>query len=551
MCGRVRDARQVRRHHTLPAYAPSPRSMMNRCGCGKIPPPLPPSSTNSTWRPNSAILVATATLLVVCFAARDVIPYASGTGYDGGRYATWAKVLSLGRLVHAAQDRLNGKVPTTHGDEVLDSFYAHRILPSIAVYYALGAIHAERSTDNVILGFTWLNIALLLVTALCLLKSADELRVSTNGKCIAMVGLIVSYGNLKMPLYYPTLTDTASLAAGAASMLFYLRRRTWPLAFTTLAGAFIWPTLIWFNLPMLMFPRASSGDTESASRGIDGLVAAAIAIAMVLWIEYLFASGFELRWTPVQPIVSLRHASIAVAGGYTFFALWQLLDMRAIWMHLRPTRLLPGVLAGVLVTVVSEILARLIAPLAPDFGLREFFGSFFTAALQPFTFFLAHVLYFGPILIFLIFAWRGMCSRIREFGPGAVAYFAAAVILSLRSESRQLINVLPFVLLLLAPFLEGVLASWPRWATFLGLTVICSKVWLPMDRTVVLPYLGALDWRDLYVSSRGPWIDHGAYLLQLALTVPVGVLFWYWWFRPVVRIPTAVRLMRTAYAVRR
>ena len=110
-----------------------------------------------------------------------------------------------------------------------------------------------------------------------------------------------------------------------------------------------------------------------------------------------------------------------------------------------------------------------------------------------------------------------------------MAYFGASAVLSLRSESRHLINVLPFVLLLLVPSLEEVIASWPRWMTFVAVTVICSKVWLPMDRTLVLPYLGPIDWRELYVSSRGPWIDHGPYLLQLALIVPVGVLFFYWW----------------------
>ena len=479
---------------------------------------------------NAAIVICTAALLLVCFATRDVIPYASGTGYDGGRYASWAKTMSIGTLVTAAQDHLHGKIPTTHGDEVLDSFYAHRVLPSIAVHYLLIAVRAERSTENVILGFAWLNIVLLLVTVLCWLKSADELQLGANSKWLGAVGLIVSYGNLKMPLYYATLTDTAALAAGAASMLFYLQGRNWALWLTTLAGTFIWPTMIWFNLLLLVFPRASPADNKAdTNRRIDAIVAASVAIVAVVWIEYLFSSAYELRWTPVRPNLNLRHVSTAFAGGYTFFALWRMLDMRALWMQVRRSRIVQGLLAAVLVSVVSEIVVWLIAPLKPDFGFGEFFGSFLTAGLQPFTFFLAHVLYFGPILLFLPFAWRTMCTRIRAFGPGAVAYFGAAAILSLRSESRQLINVLPFVVLLLVPSLEQVIASWSRWVTFVAVTVICSKVWLPMDRTFELPVFGAIDWRTLYVSSRGPWIDHGPYLLQLVLMIPVGVLFLYWW----------------------
>ena len=64
---------------------------------------------------------------------------------------------------------------------------------------------------------------------------------------------------------------------------------------------------------------------------------------------------------------------------------------------------------------------------------------------------------------------------------------------------------------------------------FASLTFVCSKVWLRMDRALSVPYVGDIEWRSLYVSSRGPWIDHTAYLVQLLAMVPVVLLFCYWW----------------------
>ena len=480
---------------------------------------------------NLLIAVCTLLLLCTCLVVRDTIPAASGTGYDGGRYAAWAKTLGIDALIDSASTRWQ---PQPAGAErPLDTYYARRILPSLTVHYLLVGTGVESSTANVILAFTVLNIALLLVTVLCWLKAADELDVGRYGKWIGVVGLVVSYGNLKMPLYYPTLTDTSALAAGAASLLFYLQRRRMALWLVTFAGAFVWPTLTYFGFLLLAFPRDDSPLDRAAPRGRPAAVALGIAVVVVLAIELLFRTGYELRNTPVHPIADLRQVSAILVGVYLFFGTNALLDSRPLWETLRRPRALvasPGFIMAALLLVISEAVVRLIAPLPAEITLREALSNYaISAVFQPFTFYLAHVMYFGPIIIFLLFAWPEVAARVRTLGPGAIAYFLAAMLMSIGSESRQLINTLPFVILVLAPSVEHVVGSWRRAAAFAGVTFICSKVWLPMDRTLSLPYLGAVDWRALYVSSRGPWIEHGVYLGQLLALTPVAVMFFYWW----------------------
>jgi hypothetical protein len=256
--------------------------------------------------------------------------------------------------------------------------------------------------------------------------------------------------------------------------------------------------------------------------------AAAAALAM----EMLLYSGYQIESTPVHPMQRFRHLSVVLACAYLFFGLRPLLDSRALWQSLQPRAFFARrrFLAACLMLLCNETVVGVIGPRPATQTMREYFSNtFVSAAVQPLTFYLAHVLYFGPILIFVLFVWTRVAARVREFGPGAIAYFGAAVFLSVNSESRLLINVLPFVVLLLVPFLEQVIASWPRWAIFASLTFVCSKAWLRMDRTLSVPYVGGIEWRSLYVSSRGPWIDHTAYLVQLLLMVPVVLLFCYWW----------------------
>lgn len=476
--------------------------------------------------PNLVITLATLLLLCICFLHRDAIPAGNGAGYDGEGYVAWVKTLSIDSLVASAS--------MVGPEEPLDKYRGRRILPSFALHYVLRAIHVSATTANVILAFAVLNIALLLVAVVWWLNAADELWIGLNGKWLGVVGLIVSYANLKMPLYYPALTDTAAFATGAACMLFYLKRRTVALWVAAFVGGFIWPTITYFGFLLLAFPREDERPARRGPRRLDLALALGIAVAAALAMELLLYSGYEIEATPVHPMLRVRHLSVVLACAYLFFGLRPLLDSGALWQSLQPRAFFArrAFLAASLMLLCNEVVVGVIAPRPSTLTMREYLSNtLLSAVVQPLTFYLAHVLYFGPILLFLPFVWPRVAARVRELGPGAIACVGAAVFLSLNSESRLLINVLPLVVLLLVPSLEQVIASWPRWATFASLTFVCSKVWLPMDRTLSVPYVGDIEWWSLYVSSRGPWIDHSTYLIQLLILAPVVLLFCYWWLK--------------------
>lgn len=480
---------------------------------------------------NTGITAATLLLLLLCLSFRDVIPYRKGIGYDGIIYGRWTRVLSLDVVLDGTVTTPRGRIAKVAG---LDTYYARRILPSLCMSYTLTALGVAKTIPNIVNAFTAANILLLGLAVFCWCKAADELAIGVGGKWLGFLALIVSYANLKMPLYYPVLTDTYALALGSACLLFYLKRRPVALFILSFAGAFVWPTIIYFSFLLLSFPRTRADGVEPGPRGLHTLCAAAVALAALVYTEFLLVSGYEMKWTPVKPTMGFGHLGAAIAALYLFFGLRPLLNSASLWRSFHPLGLLrrPWLWGAGLLLVTTEAMVRSIAVMPTELGPLSFVNdTFYTSVTQPGIFYLAHVLYFGPLLLFLPFLWPRVSSLVKRQGTGLISCFALALLMSVGSESRKLINFLPFVVLFLVQALEDLVTTPRRFATLAALALVFSKIWLPMDQALSIPFVGAVEWRSLYVSSRGPWIDHPTYVIQLVLVLLVIPLVYSWSLR--------------------
>jgi hypothetical protein len=202
-----------------------------------------------------------------------------------------------------------------------------------------------------------------------------------------------------------------------------------------------------------------------------------------------------------------------------------------VWAELRPGLPLgrPRLwLAALLVAGLEAIVAAIAVAEGDYSGTRFVTDTFFSSVTQPGVFYISHVLFFGPLLIFVPFLWEPMCRAIERRGTGLVLCFALAVLIGAGSESRKLMNFYPFVVLILAERVDRSLRGWRPIGIIAALCVLVSKVWLPMGQDLDLPYLGTVAWRSLYVSSRGPWIDHGPYFFQGAVVAVLTLLVYRW-----------------------
>jgi len=485
----------------------------------------------------NAGIAATVLVALSCYwPLSDSIPAHGGLGYDGIRYARWVRDLPV---VLFPDGPLGPFVKSE-----LDSYAARRFGPSAVLHCAMRLLDVPRTDANVIAAFAVANLALLTLAIFCWCRAADASGLTIRGKWIGVLALQVSYANWKMPLFYPVLTDTFALALGALSLMFYLERRTFGLVLIMVGGGFVWPTLPYFCLLLLAFPpapqRPDQPDPSAGPRGWRDLptwTAGTAALLGLVLITILVRDEYDIANTPVRPLSKLVALSASVTALYLFFGLRTLLDSPGLWRDLRPQMVLRRRLVWAAMLSIGAIEAGVasIAVAHADYSGKRFVtDTFFSSITQPGIFYLAHVLFFGPMLILVPFLWGPMCRSIQRRGAGMTLCFTLALVIGAGSESRKLMNFYPFVVLFLAERVDrSVRESW-QVGMLAILSLLLSKVWLPMGQDLPVPFLGTVPWRSLYASSRGPWIDHASYLLQGAL-VSIVTLLVYRSFRPALR----------------
>ena len=149
--------------------------------------------------------------------------------------------------------------------------------------------------------------------------------------------------------------------------------------------------------------------------------------------------------------------------------------------------------------------------------------------VRPIIFLLSHIIYFGPIILLIVFNWSSFCDVLVKYGIGLFIFVLLSLFLSLNSESRAVIASFPFFVIILINSLEN--RKFPYWFywVFIVISIIFSKVWLPLGNVNFdggyfrLPY----QW---YFMNYGPWISNQMYILQGVITI-ISALFIYLLFK--------------------
>lgn len=472
---------------------------------------------------NLRITVTALSLLLLSAAVTERIPVGGGTGWDGTTYARWTHALSLERLFSDRAERPDIVDVTTYN--------VRRVLVPVALHHAMRALGVKSTVENVITAYCIANVVLLTLAVLLWCSSADELSLGDRGKLIGLIALIVNAVNWKMPIFYPTLTDSAALAFGTAMLLCYLKRQQVALAAVTLAGGFVWPSVPYFGLLMIGFPAKRLESLETAPASLDRIVAGAAAAAATVCSVYLVTSGYNITPSRRDPILWLLPLSAGLVGAYVYLALAPLLASRDFWRDVSPWHAVrrASVWLSLLVFAAGALVVSAIDTSPAQMNAASAVAAnFLTAVQQPGIFLVAHTVHYGPLVLLLLFLWRPISASIARTGTGLVLCFVLAVLLSAGSESRKLMNFYPAAVLFLAQAAAPIFHSRGRMLGLAVLSVFFSKIWLPMDGPLDLPGVGEIGWRTLYRSTQGPWIDDAWWAGQGILVLATAALFYAW-----------------------
>ncbi len=449
----------------------------------------------------------------------------NGHNWDGVSYVAWAK-----DFFHEAFEK------------GLSDYSVQRIFLSFIIHYGLRTLGIPLQETNIIFAYGVWNLGLLVLSAYVWGLISDCLNLTNRGKWLGFCGLFINYPILKMNFYYPVLTDTTAFTLGMLSFYFYLTRRSKALLATSLIGAFTWPTIFFFGLLLFLFSnwkgQKENVSSKASKRGWPmALLMTLLVFGFVL--KVIVKTHYFTQLTKVHvyqpPNLSVLNLSIVLLLSYIFFVYHYLFNAtpigwREIWSQMSVKRLLATIACFAVVQWLIHTLAveeHLVTP------IRHLYRNHTVAISNPLIWGVAHVVYYGPILILTAFLWKPICRAIQPYGIGLVLMVTGALFFSIDSESRHWINFLPIFIAFTCKVTDTL--SWKTsyyWLIGIG-AFLYSKVWFDINplgpgsdhgNVLLFPY-------QKYYLSHGPFMSDMSYIAQGSIVLWTALLFYFVLFK--------------------
>jgi hypothetical protein len=341
--------------------------------------------------------------------------------------------------------------------------------------------------------------------------------------------LFANYAILKFNGYYPVSTDISAYGIATWMLWAYLRNRAGTLAALTLAGAFVWPTHLYCGVLLLLFPRETQVAPTSRKpwETIGGIAMGAAAASAAAFVHYHFGI---MDWG-AKTMRSTVNLSICLLGLYLALATPSLIHavMRGQIGWFCGWRRFDRLTIAIGLVVLSHAIQRWVSvPGTFEISPTLVFKCLLAIGIQkPLVFLLAHVLFFGPIILVAAFFWRQTYRNVEHVGRGLALVLGLGIVFSVGSESRQLMGYYPFLVPFIVLAMEQERLSRRFYLFFFGASLLASKAWC----TVTVPGIATDEKYDqfpwqVWFSSIGYWINTEMYLIQGGLVL-LATLFIY------------------------
>jgi hypothetical protein len=472
---------------------------------------------SSLTAPHRLTALVFATYAVPTALFGESIPANRGLGYDGTIYASIAT--RFGHLV-----RTGG----------LDSYDVWRALPSGAVWLIFRVFGVASTPQHLMLGFRWVNVIELIASIYVVHLIAQRLSFSVRAEWFVLLGMFGSFFALKWTLFDPVLVDCSGFFLAVVLLWAFLDERPIVLGAVTLLGAFTWPLVFVEGLVLLACPRSHRwGEPRPTDRVLAAslsVVAAAAAFVTLRTLDHDRGLSRALRAGLAPEWRSWAFVSALIAAAWVGLGLYPvargLLRARAVRFEVR--RIVIAAVVAV-VTLIAHLvltaspdqgLATLRAPTPAGFVVRQ---NLWTALGKPGIFVVSHVVFFGPVMLLTILVWPRVVDSMRPRGLALLVMAGMAVVLSLDAESRQLVDLMPLVVVFTAVAVQHRLRS-SLVFVFGAATVAASKVWLPINHGRY-PYPGTFfDFPAQYLfMNAGPYISSRSYAIQGSMVLAAGI----------------------------
>lgn len=420
----------------------------------------------------------------------------------------------------------------------LNEYRLQRVLPPALVHYSMKLFHMAVTVDNIRLVWSLYNVLLYGVIGWLWCGIGRELKISVPGQWLGFATIFISCHLLKYIPYISVSTDVFAYAVTMGLVYAYLRNNWIGICALMILGSFTWPTIVYTSMALLMFPRTKEDLSieKPAPWFLNYLPALLVVVPIAMYMgtvitvlkgERIYSMGvFSMGAN--RPRMDWILVSTGLMLGYLFFALGFLFNNAkffqwSFWrkqFHIFRIVLTIIMVAGIKLTIYYTASTQDARPV-----MYLITNLLIVSTMQPAIFLLNHVLFFGPVVIFVPFLWKQISRIVQRHGLGLVICVVLVVLFSLDSESRKQMNTWPLLLPFVIKAVDGL--RWTRWhyAALGVLIVAASRVWYTID---------GQNWGNpmefpaqSYYMIMGPWMSYSMYALQGAcvLAATAGIYF--------------------------
>ena len=449
-------------------------------------------------------------MLIFCIYAvlfAEKIPVHNGLGWDGLLYA---------RVIKSFDHHFSGTE--------FQQYTVGRMLPLLIIYYSMKIFNIALTDQNIVWQFQILNSVLIILSVYLWVRIATRLNLTPTGMWLGFVALFVNFAILKNAFYYPVNLDPFTFFLGLSLLLSFLGRNSVAMFVLSVVGAFVSPTMVFFGLTLFIF-KLHELDRAPLRFKLNYIVAGLICMAVLGGIIYiLYSTRFILKVETVEPINTLIPISMASLLVFLFILFSHLLNTDSLFRFrnlLRSITVLKLILAAGTLLAVQLMVRRLGTPNPEHYQTSTYLKTILKLSIaKPFIGIISFVIWFGPAIFLAVINWKKLSEEIHKYGYGLLFFFCGFLLLFLDSESRHTVLIYPFLCAFTLKSLDRVQLNKYFIVTFVLLSVIFSKIWLPINPIPEEP--GNL-WEfpmQKYFMNVGPWMSNQPYAVQGA-----GILF--------------------------
>jgi len=451
----------------------------------------------------------------------------NGLGWDGVTYSNMTKNFTT--LFH---------------EQSFNSYYFQKILlPGIACFivflwnmvrefFNVGA--PIELTDGVVIQvFSLVNFFILIVSGMIFLKIMGLFNFKAGTKILGFSLLFFSFATLKQNFYYPVLIDTLAFSLGILTLYFYLANKYTALLIASVIGYFSFPTIFYMGIILFIFENKTTKRQIKLDRFFslkEKFFLMTLVFLILIYIIIIYLNLFT-KYTVTRTGNNLSAISILVAICYVY----------VMERYLITNDFINGIINSVSIKkiIISVSLFIFLKGLnfyysyhsdhswVPMSMSSYIYLILCESIINPGTFLVSHFFYFGPFIPLLFFFWGDFLIELKEQSYGYQTLVVIFIFSALGSESRQLINAVPFFVFLLIRVLDRCDFKNFFYGIMILLSLIVSRFWFNFNMAQSdVQHSSDLFPAQYYFMNQGPWMSDSMYIVGLVLMLLFFLLMW-------------------------